>query len=126
VAALCWGAVGKDPGLTPISLLELLKRHGRYRPEDFTRLQLVSPFDLLAAKATWRGALAAAERFARERAPDELGCLYYSLDKQEFVLPRSDVSLEQQRVAPHFGEPGGVVPRPSDSRLEMPGQKLDI
>ena len=29
---LCWAAVGKDLGFTPLSLLELLKRRGRYRP----------------------------------------------------------------------------------------------
>ena len=44
----------KDPGITPLSLLELLKRRGRYRPEDFTRLNLGEPFDLAYAKRTWR------------------------------------------------------------------------
>jgi len=52
LSALCWAAAGKDPGLTPLSLLELLKRRGRYRPEDFTRLNLVEPFDLKAARQT--------------------------------------------------------------------------
>ena len=28
LSALCWAAAGKDPGLTPLSLLELLKRRG--------------------------------------------------------------------------------------------------
>ena len=31
LAGLCWAAVGKDPGFTPLSLLELLKRRGRHR-----------------------------------------------------------------------------------------------
>lgn len=56
LAGLCWAAVGKDPGLSPLSLLELLKRRGRYRPEDFDRLHLVQPFDLPGAKAEWRAA----------------------------------------------------------------------
>ena len=46
LAALCWAAAGKDPGLTPLSLLELLTRRGRYRPEDFARLHLAEPVDL--------------------------------------------------------------------------------
>jgi len=29
--ALCWAACGKDPGFTPLSLLELLRRRGRVR-----------------------------------------------------------------------------------------------
>jgi hypothetical protein len=40
LGALCWAACGKDPGFTPLSLLELLRRHGRLRPEDLARLDL--------------------------------------------------------------------------------------
>ncbi|HET9300046.1 MAG TPA: hypothetical protein VFO11_08875, partial [Candidatus Polarisedimenticolaceae bacterium] len=29
LGALCWAACGKDPGFTPLSLLELLRRRGR-------------------------------------------------------------------------------------------------
>ncbi|OGU02199.1 MAG: hypothetical protein A2W29_00260 [Gemmatimonadetes bacterium RBG_16_66_8] len=42
LGALCWAAVGKDPGFTPLSLLELLKRRGRYRPEDPRRRRPLS------------------------------------------------------------------------------------
>jgi len=31
LGALCWAAVGKDPGFSPRSLLELLKRRGKYQ-----------------------------------------------------------------------------------------------
>lgn len=119
LAALCWAAVGKDPGLTPLSLLELLQRRGRYQPEDFARLQLVEPFDLAQARAIWRTALADAESFARQRPPDESGCLYYSATLDRFVVPRYDQSLEEQGVIAHFGTPGGVLPRPSGMRIEQ-------
>jgi hypothetical protein len=115
LAALCWAAAGKDPGLTPLSLLELLKRRGHYRPEDFNRLQLVGRFDLPTARQTWTKALIDAEAFVRERPADEYGCLYYSATDQRFVVPRPDVSLSDQGVAPHFGAPGGVIPRMADS-----------
>ena len=118
LAALAWAAVGKDPGLTPLSLLELLKRHGRYRPEDFQRLQLAEPFDLAHGKATWLAALADAERFARARPPEELGCLYYAPERKELVMPPDDQSLGVQGVVLHFGTPGGVLPRPADARVE--------
>jgi Nucleotidyl transferase AbiEii toxin, Type IV TA system len=118
LAALCWAAVGKDPGFTPLSLLELLKRHGRYRPEDFARLNLVEPFDLPAQKAVWLAALAAAEAFARTRPAEELGCLYYAIREGRFVVPRPAVGLAEQEVVPHFGAPGGVLPRIAESRVE--------
>jgi hypothetical protein len=118
LAALCWAAVGKDPGFTPLSLLELLKRRGRYRPEDFARLNLVEPFDLPGAKSTWLSALSEAEVFARERPPEESGCLYYSTAKRDFVVPNVDASLEDQRIVLHFGTPGGVLPRMADSEFD--------
>lgn len=118
LSALVWAAVGKDPGLTPLSLLELLRRHGRYRPEDFERLRLAQPFDLKEAKQSWLVALDAAASFARERPPEECGCLYYSTREHSFVLPRADISLAEQAIQLHFGAPGGVLPQLADARIE--------
>lgn len=118
LAALTWAAAGKDPGFTPLSLLELLQRRGRYRPEDFARLHLLEPFDLPGAKGVWLAALAEAESFARERPPDEYGCLYYFPSGARFVVPRSDASLAAQGIVQHFGTPGGVLPRITDTRVQ--------
>jgi hypothetical protein len=118
LAAAAWAAVGKDPGLTPLSLLELLKRRGRYRPEDFSRLHLAEPFDLALAKTTWLAALTEAETFVRARPQEEYGCLYYSARHTGFVMPSGATSLADQEVVPHFGTPGGVLPRMADSRIE--------
>jgi hypothetical protein len=120
LAALCWAAVGKDPGFTPLSLLELLKRRGRYRPEDFARLNLTESVDLVAAKQTWLAALDEAESFARARPPDELGCLYYATKKDAFVMPSVHPSLGDQGLVLHFGAPYGVLPRITDARVENP------
>jgi hypothetical protein len=118
LAGLAWAAVGKDPGLSPLSLLELLKRHGRYRPEDFERLRLTEPFDLAAAKQEWLGALRGTETFARARPPEESGSLYYSARYERFALPERDLDLEEQGLVLHFGEPGGVLPRIAELRIE--------
>lgn len=118
LGALTWAAVGKDPGFTPLSLLELLKRRGRYRPEDFDRLHLAEPFDLERGKQTWLAALDDAESFIRQRPPDESGCLYYSPERERFVVPAPDKPLAEQGVLPHFGAPGGVLPRVTDARVE--------
>ncbi len=120
LAALCWAGPGKDPGFTPLSLLELLKRRGKYRPEDFTRLQLVEPFDLTRAKGIWLDALAAAEAFARIRPAHELGCLYYSTRTGQFVLPPPGEAFAASDAAVHFGMPGGVLPRVAGQRIEIP------
>jgi hypothetical protein len=111
LGAICWAAVGKDSGFTPLSLLELLKRRGRYRPEDFARLALTEPFDLVAAKETWRGALEEADQFIRGRPPDELGCLYWSPVNGAFEMPPG--AAAETGAVPHFGTPGGVLPRVS-------------
>jgi hypothetical protein len=110
LGALVWAAVGKDPGFTPWSLLEQLKRRGRYRPEDVERLDLAEPFDLVEAKTRWLAALEAAEAFIAGRPPDEAGCLYYSAEEDRFVAPKPGTDLEDTGILPHFGRPGGVLP----------------
>ncbi len=120
LAGLTWAAVGKDPGFSPLSLLELLKRRGRHRPEEMARLDLVRPFDLVASKETWLAALEEADTFANSRPVEEGGCLYHSVDRQRFVLPRPDVDLDAQGLAIHWGAPGGVIPRPADIRPQTP------
>ncbi len=104
--ALCWAACGKDPGFTPLSLLELLRRRGRVRAEDFARLDLVRPIDPQAIKREWLEALDSVEPFVESRPPEEIGCLYYSASPREFVDPR-----EVTGASPHYGRPGGVLPR---------------
>ncbi len=113
LSALCWAAVGKDPGFTPLSLLELLKRRGRVQEHDLARLELVAPIDLVESKQKWLYALDQAESFVRSRPADELGCLYYSRLLERFVVPKPEVDLASQHMVPHFGRPGGVLPQPS-------------
>ncbi len=111
LAGLVWAAVGKDPGFSPLSLLELLKRRGRHRPEEIARLDLAAPFDLTGAKTKWLAALDDVDAFVRSRSEDEFGCLYYSVRRDAFVLPHPDDPAED--VVAHFGRPGGVLPQPA-------------
>jgi len=110
LGALCWAACGKDPGFTPLSLLELLRRRGRVREEDLARLDLAEPVDLQELKRDWLEAIDSVEPFVESRPPGEIGCLYYSASRSKFVDPR-----EVSDAAPHFGRPGGVLPRIVDS-----------
>ncbi len=54
LSALTWAAVGKDPGFTPLSLVEFLRRRGRQRPEEVARLNLAVPFDPVQASTSVR------------------------------------------------------------------------
>jgi hypothetical protein len=110
LGALCWAACGKDPGFTPLSLLELLRRRGRLRAEDLARLDLAKPVDLQVTKQAWIEALDSVEPFVESLPPDEIGCLYYSASQRAFVDPR-----ESNDAVPHFGRPGGVLPRVTES-----------
>ncbi len=110
LGALIWAACGKDPGFSPGSLLELLKRRGKYRPEDFKRLHLNEEIDLHALKSKWLEMLGEAEVLIDERPMDEVGCLYYSTANNSFVTPKS-TPLDAQGLQIHFGRPGGVLPK---------------
>ena len=114
LGATVWAAVGKDRGYTPVSLLEQLKRRGRYRQEDIDRLALAFPFDLAEGKLAWRGALADAGAFLRSRPSEEAGCLYYSPCRDRFTAPSPGVSLEEQGLVTHYGQLGGILPRAAE------------
>ena len=114
LGALVWAAVAKDPGFSPTSLLEQLKRRGRYQPQEIDRLVLAAPVDLVKTKAAWRAALAKAGEFILERPHEEAGCLYYSPCNDCFVAPSSEFPLEKQGLVRHFGQPGGILPRVAD------------
>jgi hypothetical protein len=108
LGALVWAATGKDPGYSPLSLLEMLRRRGRVRPEDLARLEMAETPVAQRLKAAWIAALAAAEDFAKLHPPAEAGCLYYSTTGQRFIAPQRPLPAG---VVPHFGRPGGVLPR---------------
>lgn len=105
LGALCWAACGKDPGFTPLSLLEMLRRRGRVREEDLERLDLALPVELPSLKTEWLDALDKVEDFVESRPLGEIGCLYYSAEQRAFVDPR-----EVSDAVPHFGVPGGILP----------------
>lgn len=52
LGALVWAAVGKDPGVSPLSLLEMLQRRGRIHPEELDRLTWSKPWRRLRSRKT--------------------------------------------------------------------------
>lgn len=106
LGALCWAAAGKDPGFTPVSLLELLRRRGRFQQEGFDRLHLVKPVDLKELKIQWLKALDDAQDFIDSRPYNEMGCLYFSKKEKKFFTPTKNDS----EFSVHFGQAGGILP----------------
>ncbi len=51
------------------------------------------------------------EAFVSSRPAEEIGCLYYSPTRRTFVDPG-----QAQDALPHFGRPGGVLPRIDEKR----------
>ena len=113
LGALIWAACGKDPGFTPHSLLELVKRRGKIRPEDLSRLQLAVSVDIAALKSNWLAALEMAEAFINAADASLVGCLFYDTRRCEFVAPDWTVADSSKHVVPHYGRPGGVLPVPA-------------
>lgn len=110
LGALCWAAVGKDPGFSPLSLLELLRRQGRYHAEDFSKLRIEGgPVDLVSMKKDWLAAVDDADAFIRSRPPTEAGCLYFSRSRKQFIQS-SSFDDSQGDVVCHFGKLGGGLP----------------
>lgn len=110
LGALCWAACGKYPGLNPDSLLELLKRRGKYRPEDFNKLNLNVKIEVQELKQKWLKALEGAETFTRKAPPDQVGCLYFSTSQGRFIEPDMAGADLGADVQIHRGRPGGVIP----------------
>ena len=105
---LVWAATGKDPGFSPQSLLELLRRRGRVRPEELERLHVTDRLNPQTLKTQWLASLESADTFVRRRPADEAGCLYYSPSLGTFVDPDRAGTPD---AVPHYGRPGGVLPR---------------
>ena len=116
LGALVWAAPAKDPGFNPRSLLDLLRRRGRPRPEDVTALHLVAPFDLQLAKRQWRDAIDEATAFVDARPPEEAGCLYRDALTGRFMMPTPESVVGRDLVL-HAGAMGGVLPVPPELML---------
>ncbi len=107
LGALAWAACGKDPGLNPQMLLELLARRGRIRPEDMKRLDLAVALDPVEQEGIYREALQRGREWVATRPAEEAGCLYRRPDTGRFFAPEGDESH-----VVHRGSRGGVLPVP--------------
>ena len=76
LGALSWAATGKDPGLSPLLILNELHRHTRYQPEDLAEVRLREPVSLTSLKVEWLEMLHGARDLVERLPAADLGCLF--------------------------------------------------
>lgn len=109
LGALAWAATGKDPGLSPLLILNELNRHTRYQPEDLAEVRLRAPVSLQALKSDWLEMLRGARDLVTRLPAGDVGCLYLD-ERGEPVTPDPDVP-DFSRLTRHFGQLKGSWPR---------------
>jgi hypothetical protein len=109
LGALAWAANGKDPGITPLFVLNELVRTSRYQPKDLEKVSLARPVSLVELKQKLLGAISEAEVLIGRLPAAEVGCLY--LDAAGTVVTPDPDSPAFGGLKRHFGSWRGSWPR---------------
>ena len=109
LGALAWAATGKDPGLSPLLILNELHRHTRYQPEDLAEVRLREPVSLQGLKLEWIEILRGARDLVERLPASDVGCLY--LDKQGHPVTPPPDAPSLAGLTRHFGQLKGSWPR---------------
>jgi hypothetical protein len=109
LGALAWAGTGKDPGMSPLLILNELNRHTRYQPEELAEVRLREPLSLPGLKVEWLEMLRSARELVERLPSGDVGCLY--LDRSGCaVTPRpEDPAFDQ--LTRHWGSVKGSWPR---------------
>ncbi len=111
LAAICWAACGKDPGFSPLSLLKMMLRFARIRPETLDEIKARN-LDPIQMKEDWIAmsdeAAAALERVSNGQPDLPIGCAF--LDKD--FTPRWIEDSDDLQI--HFGSVRGCWPQFAD------------
>lgn len=110
---LAWAACGKDPGFNPLSLLQEMRRSGRYPQAVLDRLDLGDErLDAGVLGERWRQELSSAETLCEALPVEAVGTCVVSADGDLF---RGDIealraSLANGHLRYHPGTIGGAWP----------------
>jgi hypothetical protein len=109
LGALAWAAPAKDPGLSPLFILNELVRTSRYRPEHLARVRLREPVTVVELKQRFLAAVREAERLINALPAEELGCLY--LDASGRPVAPDPASPDFPKLTRHHACLRGAWPR---------------
>ncbi len=109
LGGLAWAATGKDPGMSPLLVLNELHRHTRYQPEDLAEVRLREPVSLQALRVEWMEMLRSARELVERLPTEEVGCLYVDRTGRP-VTPQPDEPGFAD-LTRHWGQIKGSWPR---------------
>lgn len=110
---LAWAACGKDPGFSPVGLVDLAARAGRFASPEVAALAYDGePPDAGELSRQWHAALTAAGEVLEILPPDETGkcVLTAAADLARWPLPDLAAALERGHVRFHPGSIRGAWP----------------
>lgn len=113
LAYLCWAACGKDPGFSPPSLLQEIRRGGRYSQAELDRLDLGGErLDGALLGRLWHEALSAAPAIFEALPADEVGTCVVEASGALFRGDQATLerALGQESLRFHHGTIGGAWP----------------
>lgn len=109
LGALAWAATGKDPGMSPLFILNELVRTSKYQPKDLEDVTLARPISLVELKQKLLGAVREAEDLIARLPASEVGCLY--LDAAGKPVTPDPEAAGFAGLTRHFGSLRGSWPR---------------
>ncbi|MEY2877685.1 MAG: hypothetical protein RLZZ15_65 [Verrucomicrobiota bacterium] len=120
LGALAWAATGKDPGMSPLFILNELVRTSKYQPKDLEDVTLARPISLVELKQKLLGAVREAEELIGRLPASEVGCLY--LDAAGKVVTPDPEAAGFAGLTRHFGSLRGSWPRVVEDENEGDGR----
>lgn len=105
LGAVAWAAVAKDPGFSPLALLDWIGRFGRYRDEELKAVATPKPLSAADLSARLRQAIDEARTFVEAMPGEQVGSVYLEAGKVVQPDPKN-LSIYERRDATR----GGVWP----------------
>jgi hypothetical protein len=107
---LAWAACGKDPGFTPIGILEHARRSSHYSAPEIAALAFADePPDAVALFRQWHDALEQADGIVRALPADQLGKAVLLSSGSPFTGTAAELRGAIDVVF-HQGRIGGALP----------------
>lgn len=108
---LAWAACGKDPGFTPVGVLDHARRSSHYSAAEVAGLAFSGePPDPGALSRQWQLALAQAQDIVRALPAEEVGKAVLMSDGEPFRGSAAECSVAGTSVVFHEGRIGGALP----------------
>lgn len=110
---MAWAACGKDPGFSPVAILEHAARASHYSAEEIAELSFEgTPPDAKVLSMSWRAMLAEAAEIVAALPPAEAGTCVLDARGKLFTGSPSQAreSLKSGKIAFHHGSIRGALP----------------